>query len=76
MFKFLKKSFVNIDGIFYVYEMVEIHHKKTFGYIINIYFKFSKIWKRFMTQHQKVSYMIRSMTSFLVIKTAYNYMIM
>jgi hypothetical protein len=22
--------------------MVEIHHQKTFGYIINIYFKFSK----------------------------------
>jgi hypothetical protein len=26
--------------------MVEINHKKTFGNIINIYFKFSKKWDK------------------------------
>jgi hypothetical protein len=45
----MKKFFVDVDGPFYVYKMVEIHHrKKTFGYIINIYSKISKTLERFM----------------------------
>jgi hypothetical protein len=39
---YIKKSFVDVDGPFYVYKMMEIHHKKAFGEIIHICFKFSK----------------------------------
>jgi hypothetical protein len=42
------KSFVDVDGFFYVCKMMKIDHKKTFGYIINIYFHFKKNWIRFM----------------------------
>jgi hypothetical protein len=42
------KSFVDVDGFFYVCKMIKIDHKKTFGYIINIYFHFKKNWIRFM----------------------------
>jgi len=44
--------FAAVDGIFYVCNMVKIHHKKTFNYMINIFkyfFKNSKNWIRFIT---------------------------
>ncbi len=34
--------FVDVDGLFYLCKMVEIHHKKKLNYITNIYFKFKK----------------------------------
>jgi len=45
--KRILKSFVDVDGLLYVYKMVEIHHKKKLNYIVNIYFKFLKNWIRF-----------------------------
>jgi hypothetical protein len=41
-FKTLLKEIVDADGLFYVCKMMETHHKKTFNYIINIYFKILK----------------------------------
>ncbi len=34
---------LNVDGLFYICKMVEIHHKEKLNYIINIYFHFKKI---------------------------------
>jgi len=31
---------------FNVHKMVEIHHKKTLNYVINIYFQFSIFWDK------------------------------
>jgi hypothetical protein len=36
------KKIVDADGLFYVCKMMETHHKKTFNYIIKIYFKILK----------------------------------
>jgi len=36
------KYFGNVHGFSYVFKMMEIHHKKEFSSIINIYFKDSK----------------------------------
>jgi hypothetical protein len=36
---------------------------------------FLKIWKRFMTQCQKVAYKTKSMMGVLVIKTTYDYVV-
>ncbi len=35
-----------------------------------------KDWKRFMTQHQKVAYMTKSLMGVLVVKTTYDCMTM
>jgi hypothetical protein len=39
---FIKKSFLDVDGLSYVCKMVKFHHNSFLNYIINIYFKISK----------------------------------
>ncbi len=42
----MEKYFVDVDGLFYVCKMMEIHHQIFFSYIINIYIYI--YWIRFI----------------------------